>query len=278
MPPRLPLVLYHANCWDGFCAAFVLWKHYDGAIDARPVRYGDPLPDPLDTVVRSVFVVDFSWPLVELRALAAESARLHVLDHHRTAITALRGQSLGPFATLDLREDWSGAHLVWSRYGPTETLPWLVAYTEDRDLWRWALPDTREINAALRSYPLDFELWDSWGPDVPPTFVAEGAAILRAEAAVIERHVRHAQRNVPFAGHEHVSVVNATSLQSEIGHALAKDAFFAVCWFEDRHGDTVYSLRSAEHGADVSAIAARFGGGGHVHAAGFTLPRGVPRP
>jgi nanoRNase/pAp phosphatase (c-di-AMP/oligoRNAs hydrolase) len=34
----------------------------------------------------------------------------------------------------------------------------------------------------------------------------------------------------------------------------------------------VYSLRSKEGGEDVSIIAAKFGGGGHKHAAGFSVP------
>ncbi|HQI19687.1 MAG TPA: RDD family protein, partial [Leptospiraceae bacterium] len=32
--------------------------------------------------------------------------------------------------------------------------PWLVDYTEDRDLWRWSLPRSREITTGLRSHPL----------------------------------------------------------------------------------------------------------------------------
>jgi hypothetical protein len=34
-------------------------------------------------------------------------------------------------------------------------------------------------------------------------------------------------------------------------------------------------MRSREDGTDVGAIAASFGGGGHTHAAGFSVPHGV---
>jgi nanoRNase/pAp phosphatase (c-di-AMP/oligoRNAs hydrolase) len=33
-------------------------------------------------------------------------------------------------------------------------------------------------------------------------------------------------------------------------------------------------MRSREDGTDVGAIAASFGGGGHTHAAGFSIPLG----
>jgi nanoRNase/pAp phosphatase (c-di-AMP/oligoRNAs hydrolase) len=34
-------------------------------------------------------------------------------------------------------------------------------------------------------------------------------------------------------------------------------------------------MRSREDGTDVGAIAASFGGGGHTHAAGFSVPLGA---
>ena len=34
----------------------------------------------------------------------------------------------------------------------------------------------------------------------------------------------------------------------------------------------IFSLRSTEDGLDVSEIASKFGGGGHKHAAGFSVP------
>src|SRR2546422_4504114 len=39
--------------------------------------------------------------------------------------------------------------------------PWLLQYVQDKDLWAWKLPNSREINAGLNSYPYDFKVWDS---------------------------------------------------------------------------------------------------------------------
>ena len=45
-----------------------------------------------------------------------------------------------------------------------------------------------------------------------------------------------------------------------------------MSWFRHRDGNYIYSLRSrADSGIDVSAIAKKYGGGGHKNAAGFKL-------
>ena len=172
--------------------------------------------------------------------------------------------------------DKSGGHLAWLWFTtqgydmPTPhqlRKPWLIDYTEDRDLWRHALPDSQAVNAALRSYPLDFALWDQFERDDPVDFVREGEAIRRREKQIIADHVRNV-RTLDLDGHR-IRVVNATVLFSEIASELAKGQPFGACWFQRQDGKRVWSLRSTSDGVDVSAIAKAHGGGGHVHAAGF---------
>lgn len=51
-----PLVLYHANCWDGFCAAWIARKAL-GECNFVPVQYGQ---DPPEVGNREVYILDFS--------------------------------------------------------------------------------------------------------------------------------------------------------------------------------------------------------------------------
>jgi oligoribonuclease NrnB/cAMP/cGMP phosphodiesterase (DHH superfamily) len=221
-----------------------------------------------------------------------------VLDHHATAEQALagivdeftmrpdliatdeaanpHGQEL-PVVWFDMQK--SGGRLAWEYFNrqsgpsPADVLirpsPWLVDYTEDRDLWRHALPESENINAALRSYPLDFGLWDEFADTMGQRemFKREGSAIRRAERAIVDSHVKNA-RDVEMDGHQ-VKVVNATVLFSEIAGELAKGQPFGACYFDRQDGKRQWSLRSDDQGVDVSAIAKAHGGGGHVHAAGY---------
>ncbi len=268
-----PLVIYHANCWDGFCAAWVARKAL-GDIEAFPAYYGAPPPD---VKGRVVYVLDFSYPKDVMAKVATDARRTVILDHHKTAMDALEGLHQ-PESGIDVWFDMnkSGGRLAWEWFTlmgydmPTPNsprAPWLVDYTEDRDLWRHALTSSEDINAALRSYPLDFELWDAFESRHPAELSNEGAAIRRAEKAIVSSHVRNA-RQATMDGHQ-VRVVNATVLFSEIAGELAQGFPFGACYFDRQDGKRQWSLRSAEGGVDVSAIAKAHGGGGHIHAAGY---------
>lgn len=268
-----PLVIYHANCWDGFCAAWVA-KQAIGDIEAVPAHYGTPPPD---VKGREVYVLDFSYPFDTMAEMASQSSVFTVLDHHKTAertIADLEAMFISHNMAGRARYgvDKSGARMAWEFFGQIGgwqgmDAPWLVDYTEDRDLWRHALPDSFEVNAALRSYPLEFGTWDGLAVVPASALVAQGQAIRRVEREMVQSHVRHARRG-RIGGHE-VPVVNATVLFSEIAGELAKGEPFAACYFDRFDNKRQWSLRSDENGLDVSEIAKANGGGGHAHAAGF---------
>ncbi len=265
-PHRLTpdLVLYHADCPDGFGAAWALWKKYPSA-QYLPVKHGYP-PPPVHG--RRVLIVDFSYDRATLEHIAEQAAGLLVLDHHITAQQALADL---PFAYFDQKK--SGAVLAWE-WAHQEPVPWLLQYVQDKDLWTWGLPDSREVSAALSSYPYDFHVWDGLRAD---TLVTEGRAILRYENELVTK-IAAAAVLLPFHG-VMVPVVQSATLTSQIGERLSKDHAFCIIW-HDRDGRRYYSMRSREGGADVGAIAASYGGGGHRHAAGFSvvLPSDAPSP
>jgi len=258
------LVIYHGpTCWDGFCSAWLIHRFgWGDNAEYFPATYDAPPPD---VVGKDVLILDFSYRRPVLEAMAAVARSLKVLDYHKTAQAELEGLD---YCTFDMA--LSGAQLTWRILSlpPVPPDPWLVAYTADRDLWRFALPDSKEVNAALRSYPLDFAVWDDlWEKESPKSLKRDGTAILRAEAVTVGDHVARA-REITFDGYKILSV-NATSLFSEIAGALAEGRPFGMAWFERDDGVRQYSLRSRDGGIDVSEIAKVHGGGGHERAAGF---------
>ena len=250
-------VLYHADCADGFGAAWALWKKYP---DARyiPVKHGQPPPQGLDGA--HVMMVDFSYRREVIEQLAQSAASLLILDHHVTAQAALAGL---PYAYFDVKK--SGAVLAWE-WAHAEPVPWLLQYVQDKDLWQWRLPHSREMNAALASYPFDFQVWEGLTQDV---LEMEGRAILRRERSLIDKIVEESVL-VEFEG-ETVPAVYSPVMTSQIGERLCQGFPFCLIWHE-RDGLRYFSLRSKPGTADVSALASRYGGGGHVNAAGFSRP------
>lgn len=261
-PPTL--ILYHAECADGFGAAWAIWRRYPGA-EYRPVKHGEAPPTNL--AGHHIVMVDFSYNRPTLEAMAKDAASLVVLDHHITAEQALADL---PYAYFDLNK--SGAVLGWE-WAHDEPAPWLLRYIQDKDLWHWALPNSREISAALASYPFDFELWTQFEQR---ELEREGRAILRYENELVTKLASQATL-VQFEGAT-VPSVHSSVLTSQIGERLSADHPFCLIW-HDRNGRRYFSMRSREDGTDVGAIAASFGGGGHTHAAGFSVPLqadGVP--
>jgi oligoribonuclease NrnB/cAMP/cGMP phosphodiesterase (DHH superfamily) len=259
-------VLYHANCTDGFGAAWALRTLYKDAAHYVPVQYGS-LPLDLDPKDR-IIIVDFSYSREEIIALY-EKHKKHVivLDHHKTAEAALSGLS---YCRFDMAH--SGAILAWQNaQGPYVQPPQLLRYIEDRDLWKWELVKSREVSAALRSYPQDFTVWDFLMQRPISAFVDEGTAILRSQQQTIDA-LAGAAYYARIGGFV-VPCLNASTLISELGEELLrrhKSMQFAAVWHQSSDGRIKVSLRSDDTRQDVSIVAQAFGGGGHRNAAGFT--------
>ena len=152
----------------------------------------------------------------------------------------------------------------------------MLLHIEDRDLWRFALPYTREIQACVFSHPCDFRVWDSLisaGPNEINGFIREGQAIERKHHKDITELVGVTKREMVIGGHA-VPVANLPyTLASDAGHLMAQGKPFAACYWDTPQG-RVFSLRSTDDGLDVSEIAKAYGGGGHRNASGFRVSFG----
>jgi hypothetical protein len=151
-------IIYHGpGCADGFCAAWIAHRRLGDDAAYLPAQYGDAPPD---ISGQDVLILDFSYPREVLLTLAARNNRVVVLDHHKTAqqdLADLGGEKL--LVRFDMGK--SGGRLTWEHFYPDEPAPWLVEYTEARDLWTFHLPFSREISAAIGSYPMDFTIWNA---------------------------------------------------------------------------------------------------------------------
>ena len=281
---NLPLVvIYHGGgCRDGFCSAYLASRAFPNA-EFVPTNYGQAPPD---VTGKQVLIADFSYDAETLVQLQNDCiGDLVILDHHKTAEPKMiefaercRMNGIGnPCVMYDVTK--SGAMLTWEflfKYGLFQAVkykrvPKLVRYVQDRDHWKFELPDSKMINEGIRLEPLTFEAWEQLEGRVEylPSIVRDaGIVVQKRNQQIIDSHVAHAE-TVNFHGHD-VKIVNCTvDLTSEICGALAAGRPFAMAYFDKENGDRVYSLRSAPDGVDVSEIAKQFGGGGHCHAAGF---------
>jgi oligoribonuclease NrnB/cAMP/cGMP phosphodiesterase (DHH superfamily) len=211
----------------------------------------------------------------ELRELADVAGQVVILDHHVTARDRLAGdaslvnelEAEGHVVHFDLGH--SGAVLAWHYFRPDEDVPELLRYVEDQDLWNWALPDSNAVNAAIASYPREFEVWDRLASEPIEALVEQGKPILRANRMEVNRRLEHAR---PVAlGTRRIEAVNASTNRSEIGHQLARRAQYGEQWglVYRVEGTEVYGTLYSIGDLDVSQVALGYGGGGHKNASGF---------
>lgn len=265
-----PIVIYHSNCADGFGAAWVFKRWGDREYDFHAGVYQSPPPD---VEGRDVYLVDFSYKRAVVEQMREKATRIVLIDHHKTAIDDLapliKSKAIESLTSLD----HSGAILAWQWFngnGLNDYCPQLLRHIEDRDLWRFALPGTREIQANVFSHPYDFEVWDKLMERPVDELIAEGRAIERKHIKDIDELVQVVTRRMVIGGYN-VPVANLPyTLTSDAGHKLAKGEAFAGCYWDTPDG-RVFSLRSQDDGMDVSEIAKQYGGGGHAHASGFRV-------
>lgn len=260
---RRPLVIYHADCRDGFTAAWVAYRKFRDEAYYIAVKYGEPLD--LNIQDRDVYILDFSYPRSVLEQMHNSAKSLIVLDHHKTAQEDLAGL---PYAVFDMNR--SGAGLAWDYFFPNEKRRWIVDYVEDRDLWRFNLPNSRELNAVIGCTPMTFEAWDELNGNINLNpLIEQGKAILQYQ----DELVRAISKNAAYVHSEHIAFayVNTPILQSEVLAHLAIGQDFAVSWADQADGGRSFSFRSSRDGLDVGELARRMGGGGHKHAAGYHI-------
>ena len=265
------LIIYHASCTDGFTAAWVCLRFTDfREATILGARFGQPAPD---VAGKDVLIVDFSYPRTELLRMAETAKSLRVLDHHKTAEADLSGLD---FCVFDMER--SGCGLAWDLVAApiaAEPRPWLVNAVEDKDLWRFKLPDTKHILAYVGAQPLTMERWDAIFAEGPEAAATAGKAI----QDYIDHYgvqLREQTRVERIAGFD-VPTVNAPhmNMSEHLNELLNEhsDAPFVAGYFRSSDGVWQFSLRSTDSRVDVSEVAAGFGGGGHRNAAGFQVVR-----
>lgn len=262
------VILYHAECPDGFGAAWATHKKFGDSADYIGVHHEAPIPEGLED--KEIYMIDFTYPAEITKELIKKNKRVTAIDHHASMQETI-------VLTRDYSYDnnHSGAVLAWKYFHGDKPVPKILEYVEDRDLYRFSLPDSRAICTFMNSFDYDFDVWNELAGNIEDMgkradLVEKGNLIVKYEAELVRKTIEENARLVEFEGYKVYSVNAPHEFASDIGHILyKKNPPLAIIWREDRDKVSV-SLRS-DGTADVNKIANKFGGGGHVKSAGFRV-------
>jgi uncharacterized protein len=261
-------VIYHGqSCCDGWTSAYTIWKHFNRPIIFIAGDHSDPHKESvLENIPdgSTVWILDFSFDAESMIKLV-NRCQVLVIDHHASAQLSL--ESIKDNCIFDINE--CGSTLTFQFLNLNKPMPEVYKYIKDGDIWQWKLPNSKEVNAALYSYPhITFEAWDEIMNKPISELVSEGKGIVRANSLIIKNTCENF--NFKYIDGHLVPVVNTTAFSCEIGNQLClnhPDKPFAATWRDKGNGVISWGLYSVGD-FNCSILATKFGGGGHPGASG----------
>lgn len=266
------VVIYHDQCRDGFGAAYAAWKKFGDDATYIPRKTQEPVPEGL--IDKELYIVDYSYSKPILDALVAQNKSVVVIDHHETSKEAVMS-----FEGNVFDNNHSGAVLAWKYFHPEATVPKLLLYVEDHDLWRMQMEFNREFGSALGEYNQDFETWDQLNLNLEnrdhfSKFISLGSTIADFEDKLVQKLVAFKEK-ILFEGKEMYAVNCSRIYRSIVANELATlngkegGVEMAIVYYH-YDGKLHCSLRS-KGDVDVATIAEKYGGGGHKNAASIRV-------
>lgn len=169
------IIMYHQFCSDGWCAAAIASLYLSKYFRQRPPNLSKNIYMPVfagktDAAVDQLIAEQSSKSLVlsydlnftywGAKKLLNYFPTAKIYDHHDTTEECFKrpiSESFDEFTKTQLMfkdrliydKTISGAMLAWNSLFPEHKAPLLVQYVQDRDLWEWKLPNSREINTGL---------------------------------------------------------------------------------------------------------------------------------
>lgn len=276
-------VVYHKNCNDGAMAA-AIFKTYSTIPIGEYVAANYQEDINLDKYAgKDVYLLDFSFTPRVMKEVLEVADSVTVIDHHKDPVESLKlFQEANPNITENLNLEYcdisiSGAEATW-KYFFNRNPPLSVSLIGDRDTWKFELEATKAFTAGIGLMTPTIETMQQLllSPSTVHDHVADGNLILRYNRTIYESIYASSNRLLEIGGHL-VPVCNAhgrfASDLCEYMYTLHPQAKFVATYYDC--GDfRKFSLRnSVDNLFDTAAVSRLYGGKGHVHASGFSVPR-----
>lgn len=295
-------ILYHQvklgiDCPDGVVAAAIAHHYHKDfgpvTIEGACYRKDYPvLPDiEIPPATTKVVIVDFSYPASWLNHWQAQGLEIEVLEHHADKFPWLEGFS---GAVLDDRE--CGATIAWRHYYPDRPLPKNLEHVRRRDIgldgyYSGGSVDSEAFNlgfgeyrSGLKDLPIEEKLtniayvvfdayWQFWSK----AFKNEGRPqIVERDRLIADRlplSTLTELEGIPCAFYDFTDDQAIARHYSLLGHKIAEYHGVELAWMVDGKSNhlrsTTPSVADKLNTTNCTAIAQKFGGGGHPCASGW---------
>lgn len=269
------VIFYHGHCSDGFGGAYAAWKKFGDTAEYVPLSRGKepPIEKAKDA---DAYFIDFTYPQDVMDRFAEVAKRIIILDHHEGVEEVIKN-----FPGYVYDSNHSGAMIAWAYFHPDIPAPALLKYVEEGDLYRFTLPNVRDVLTYIYTKPQEFAGWDELQKELAeklPEIAERGSKYSEYGRILVGQMMEHAKL-VEFEGYRCHLGLSASFFTSEVGNGLAHQLPpIALVANATVDGLRVSLRRAKGEDVDLAKIAQKYGGNGHPYAAAFSIPWGAPIP
>jgi len=288
------IIIYHQSCPDGIFSVYELLRFFKPKY-IIPCKAGI-MPD-LTSIKENYN--DLSVIFVDISPVSFESLlkfkNVTICDHHKSAETFFKESIIPNNFEVIFDMERSGAQItsdyICNKFNSKNGRLWITDYVGDRDLWKFKLPFSREINYSFFKLglfykiqchflktltPLDFDTIENF--DFYKTNGIQLSALRDKDVEIAAKMAIFKEITLKNKKYKiWISFIQAN--KSEQGEYLRDKCledgslpdFVAICSFNLTTKLWEISCRSNEDKTDLSILCRSLGGGGHKCASGFKL-------
>ena len=288
-------IIFHHNDLDGRAAAAIIYQYLMNngipLVKFQELDYKTPINWEEFSDNTSTFIVDYSFTektVEDLDKILKLSKKTVWLDHHKSSADLAAKYSYAD-------ENPSFEYIVdMNRSGALLALDWAKSklpnfFNKYNDNWVYMVDDYdrwQHKNPLSMLFKLGMDCIDQYptsGFWFELCINAKAIADIIYRGSIVKEYIDKQNYNNASKRYESVIdghkclVMNSVTKNSSVFLSDIEDYDCCVVWNYEG-GVYSYSIYSHSNGADCEAIAKKFGGGGHIHAAGFITDELIVKP
>lgn len=279
-------IFFHNKDLDGKCSGALIKYYIENyqhkKCTMHPCDYGDSFPYEEIAIGDDVIIADMSFELEDMYQVN-KKFNLTIIDHHKSFIEKIQNTDIVNAKGVRKIGD-AACELTWTYFYKTQ-IPLFVYLLGRYDVWykknidEWnqkILP----FQFGMRTVSLNpeendgFKNWTlfingKYSDSKIDNIIQTGRSIISYQSRIDENFVNLYSFDAPLDGHKALCMNSPMSNSGTFKSKWNNNIYDIMFSFIRKKDSTLVSLYTDKPGLDVSKIAIKYGGGGHMQAAGF---------
>jgi oligoribonuclease NrnB/cAMP/cGMP phosphodiesterase (DHH superfamily) len=272
---------FHHTDLDGHCSGAIV-KHFLSEAKLYPLDYEDNFDFNLVSKDDTVYMIDVSLSVEEMKKLKESVYMFIFIDHHKARILELDNNNVELYGLQDWKSGNAACYLTWEFFSDKK-VPKFIDLISRYDTWRHN-ENVLNFYYGVSIYPTDpsdkdcilFNLLED--VDLYDTGELSNSVLnIIEKGSTISKYIESVNKNIIS---KTAYVKEFEGLRFLVINYQSNSKVFDSIYDKNKHDGMIvyyytgyvwkYSLyNNTDSEIDLSPIAIKYGGGGHMHACGF---------